>query len=81
MKKLNVYKMSSNTVRIVKCKKMQATTINCLRWLEHEGKRMHTELLCGNLLENVTMVYRGGDGRITLRWIFRRQVVRMGGGL
>jgi hypothetical protein len=58
---------------------MQGTTIGCLWWLEHEGKRMHTELSCGNLLENVHIVYSEGDGRITLRWFFRRQVVRKGG--
>jgi hypothetical protein len=58
---------------------MQETTIGCLWWLEYEGKRLHAELLCENLLENVHMVHREGDGRITLIWIFRRQVVKMGG--
>lgn len=57
---------------------MQETTTGCLWWLEYEGKRMHTEVLYGNLLENVHMVHRG-DGRIMLRWIFRRQAVRIRG--
>jgi hypothetical protein len=58
---------------------MQEATTGCLRWLEHEGKKNAYRTSVSKFLENVHVVHRKGYGRITSRWTFRRQVVKMGG--
>jgi hypothetical protein len=41
---------------------------------------MHKEFYWGNIMDDVHLVDREGDGRIILKWVLRISFVRMKGG-
>jgi len=71
----DLYRLRS-VVRTVTCRKFQ--------WTGHVARTGETRnsyrISVGNLLGNVHLEDRKGDGRRTLRWIFGWWVVRRGGG-